>query len=219
MAYTVTDTDLLKSCEYHLLENGNANADGTTFLTSIWTPTKLVAWANDRQMRFLKETSLIVSRATVASFASQNRYALPTDCISNLRVAFENTSGTIISLTRSDTWQLDSALNDWETTAGTPVAWQESETPTLEFDVAPAPEDAGELTLLYVALSTLLTGAGVVLSIPDEWAPYITWGILADALASDGEGCDPPRAAYAESRFNEGIELARVTLRGIGVAL
>lgn len=218
MAYSVTDLDLLKLAEFSLLENGNADADGTTFLTSIWTPAKLVAWANDRQRRFLKETSLITSRATVNAFAAQARYALPTDCVSCLRVTWRDASANKIALSRTDAWQLDQAMTDWETDSSTPLVWSESITPTLEFDIAKAPDDIGQLGLLYVALSAALTGAGVVLSVPDEFSPYIYFGILADALASDGEGCDPARAAYCESRYDEGIELARVMLRGLGVA-
>jgi hypothetical protein len=216
MAYSVTDTDLIKDITYHLLENGNANATGTTLITSIWSITKIVNALNQRQDQFLKETNLILTRANIAAVPQQPRYAAPTDCVSILRVTWENTDGDIKALIRTDAWQLDQGLTDWGTDYATPVAWQESTSAALTFDIAKAPDDAGAMTMLYTALGTTLTGLGVTMSIPDEWSPYIKWGALADLLASDGAGCDPTRAAYCESRFQEGVELGKTILRSLG---
>lgn len=216
MAYTVTDLDILKACEYALLENGDANADGTAFLTSTWTPAKLTAWMNDRQNRFLKETAAIITRTTQGATALQNRYSAPTSSVILTRLSWTNADSDTVALTQADAWQLDNGNHQWQTDAGTPIAWGQSINPTLTYDIAPAPADVGTIGILYVALGTTLTGAGVVLSVPDEWAPFVKWGVLADALAADGQGCDPERAAYCEQRFSEGVELARVMMRGVG---
>jgi len=38
----VTDTELIQNAQYRLLENGNADANGTTLLTDMWTMTEII---------------------------------------------------------------------------------------------------------------------------------------------------------------------------------
>ena len=97
--------------------------------------------------------------------------------------------------------------------------WQECTTPALKFDIAPSPDDVGQLGMLYNLLEAIVLTANVNVNttVPDEFEPYLKWGVLADMLASDGQGCDPGRAAYCEQRWQEGIELARLMLRGMGI--
>lgn len=53
-----------------------------------------------------------------------------------------------------------------------------------------------------------------ILSVPDDWSPYILWGTLAELLSSDGPSFDPVRAQYCKQRYNEGVELANLVLMG-----
>jgi hypothetical protein len=117
-------------------------------------------------------------------------------------------------LTQVDTWELDNGLENWGTDTGTPYAWHETTLPQQQIAVAPTPDDVGQIGLLYVALAKTLDGTGIALTVPDDWAPYIVWGVLSELLNSDGDSYDPVRAAYCERRFNEGIELARLVLGG-----
>jgi hypothetical protein len=119
-----------------------------------------------------------------------------------------------VALTQTDTWQLDNAMLEWPTDAGTPIAWHENTLPQQQLAIAPTPDDVGQLGLLYIAFTEILDGSGIALSIPDDWAPYIVWGALSELLSSDGPAYDPVRAQYCDQRFHEGIELARLVLGG-----
>jgi hypothetical protein len=92
--------------------------------------------------------------------------------------------------------------------------YTESEIPTLQIQVMPAPSDAGILWALFVALSTTLTGLGVNLTVPDEFAPAVKYGTLADMLNKVGRALDRGRAAAAEQRYQEGVAAARLIIQG-----
>lgn len=116
-------------------------------------------------------------------------------------------------LTNVDTWELDNATSNPLDT-GTPIAWYENTLDQQEFGIAPVPNTNGTIGFLYVQLATALTGLGVNLVVPDDWAPYVMWGALAELLSSDGPSFDPVRAAYCSRRYEEGVELARLVLGG-----
>jgi len=49
-----------------------------------------------------------------------------------------------------------------------------------------------------------------LLPIPANLAWAVKYGIMADMLGKEGEAQDTKRAKYCESRFGEGIELAKM---------
>lgn len=120
----------------------------------------------------------------------------------------------IKALTQTDTWDLDNGANNWPSDRDIPIAWHETTQPQQMVGVGKMPLNDGTIGLLYVALAATLTGLGVNLTIPDDWTPYITWGVLSELLSSDGESFDPVRAKYCDRRFQEGVELANVVLGG-----
>ena len=216
MAFHVTDLDLMKDGFYSLLENGAADSDGVTLLTTMFTTVELAHWLNDRQRRFIKDTGIIWTRVpAIAGVPQTTRYNLPSDWIETRHVSWLDANGITRSLTRSNTWNLD--MNDplWLQSPLIPVVFNESNVDNDTIELAPAPNDIGSFELLYIALTTLLDGSGVILSIPDEFADYILWGMLADAFAADGEGNDPSRAQWCEQRYQEGVELANILMKGL----
>jgi hypothetical protein len=48
-----------------------------------------------------------------------------------------------------------------------------------------------------------------LLGIPDDFVWIVKFGALADLLNGDGLALDPQRAAYCESRWEQGLDLAR----------
>lgn len=219
----VTDTELVKQAEYMLLENGDADADGT-FLTSQFSVTQLVDALNDAQYQFLKDTALVQTRTVINSPANVSIYNLPARFVEIRRLARENppipplTANTISPLLRTDAWELDHGQADWGYNLGQPIGYHVETQPTLQVEIEPAPIDAGFLHLLYVELSTVLTGAGVALSVPDEWSWCILYRALATLLAAEGEANDPQRANYCLQRYMMGVELARLMMRSTEVA-
>lgn len=219
---SVLDTDIIKGCQYAVLENGAADANGTTMLTSMFSLQEIIDSINRVQQQFLSYTGLILTR-TALTPDSKSRYDLTPvtlngpDSIRPRRVTWTEpgaTGDTVRVLTQADTWELDQGLAEWGTDTGTPQVWWETTLPQQQVGIAPAPANVGQLGLLYVALAQTLTGAGIALTVPDDWAPYILWGTLAELLSSDGPSYDPLRAQYCSRRLDEGIELAKLILGG-----
>ena len=212
-SWSVTDAQQLQSAEYRLLENGNADADGV-FQTTMFTVSQFLDALGQRQQRFLKETGAIVTRVTEATTPQVPRYALPSDLVVVRRVTWQNVSGSIYALYPADTYSLDTGMPDWMFDFSDPVVYSLSALPTLEMEIRQAPNDAGTLALNYVALAPTLDGSGIKLAVPDEFAPTLLYGALADLLASDGEGKDLMRASYCERRYALGVEMAKMLMEG-----
>jgi hypothetical protein len=90
----------------------------------------------------------------------------------------------------------------------------DSETPTLQVQLAPAPTGAGTLSLYYISVGNTLDGTGEIFNTPDEFVPFLKYGVLADMLMKLGRVQDGVRAGYCENRFQEGIELAKSWISG-----
>ena len=85
----------------------------------------------------------------------------------------------------------------------------------LVLQTAPATSSAGVLEVLYVSIGNLLSNTGIVLDVPNELAPAIKWGVVADMLGKVGRGHDAPRAQLAESRYQLGVQAARLLVGGL----
>ena len=215
MAYTVTDLDLLKLMEYYLLENGDADADGTGLLTTLWTISELTDALNNSQRRFMKDTGIVLTISTLGGTPMQGRYTASDELIAIRRVTWQDVGGDIVALTRSSGWEADTATPDWTTDFALPLTWMNDHHPTRVFEIVPAPNDIGQLGLMTINRPTTLAGTGTLLEVPEEFASYIAWDALAELLASEGEANDPQRASYCRQRYQEGVELARILQGGI----
>lgn len=214
--WNVTDLELLKRMTYALLENGDADATGTTLMTTQFSIQEMLDNANLIQQRFLRDCAPVVLRATQGSTPGQNRYSLPSDHIHTRRMTWQaQASGKAKALISTDSYQLDRGTSDWEQNSATPRYFNEgSNLPTLEFDLAKAPSAAGTIGLTYVPQPPTLTGAGVKLMVPDECESAILYGTLGELLSSEGEGYDPERADYCEKRYSLCVELANALIMG-----
>ena len=235
---SVLDTYVANDVIYKTLENGNADAAFPTLLTEMFTSTEIVDSMNRVQQDFLLETGMIVTRTTIAGIVGTPKYALPADSIRPRRITWTEPvttgslgfgqggfgsggfGGDIVTtnvtrvLTQVDTWELDNGASTWPADRDIPIAWYENNLVQQEIGIAKNPINAGTIGLLYVQLAATLTGAGVALTVPDDWTPYIMYGTLAELLGSDGPSYDPVRAQWCTQRYNEGIELARLVLGG-----
>lgn len=181
--------------------------------SGIWSPAQIIQYVNDRQRKFLSESGVSVMVAYQAGQALQSRYAVPQNVIDIRRVAWasESSPTTYIELPRADGWELDHGRSGWPTKqAKSPSVYMEDHQPSLTIELNPSPTDSGELELIATAQGEQVDGSGILLSVPDDYTPYLAWGVRADMLAGEYEGNDPIRAAHCEQRFAEGIELARI---------
>src|SRR5258706_16451938 len=87
--WNVTDTELIKRATYHLLENGDADANGTAFVFNQFTVQEFIDNANLIQERLMRDCAPVVLRATIATVAGQPRYQLPPDHIHTRRMTWQ----------------------------------------------------------------------------------------------------------------------------------
>lgn len=216
--WNVTDLELLKRLQYHLLENTNgADADGVNLLTTMFTIQEFVDALNTRQQQFIRDTGSIVARASEGTTAGITRYTLPADWVWTARLTWQAQAAgsNIYSLPRVDSYALDHGMSDWEQNTADPSVYNDgSDLPTLTIEIAKGPSQAGSMTLLYVNQPVTLTGLGVSLTIPDEMESAVLYGALSDLLAA-GETNDPERAAYCEMRYQLAVEMTKGLLEGV----
>src|SRR5438105_12608349 len=85
----VTDTDVIKEITYRVLENGDADADGVTLLTSMFSIPEIVDSMNRVQQKFMLDTGMILTRAApIPVTVGNDRYDLPTDNSAVVRVSY-----------------------------------------------------------------------------------------------------------------------------------
>lgn len=208
----LTDQHVLAEIQYHLLEPAD---DGATWPSGLWSVAELTAALNQRQIRFLQETGVVLSRSTVNTIPNTHTHDLPSDWLVTRRVAWQGLDGTYRELPPADGWSADHADRTWQyNTAVRPRIYMETDTPTVRIRLAPAAFDGGLLHILYVAVPTALSNTGVAWTAPDECVAGIKWGVLADLLLKDGPAYDPDRAGYCEQRFAEAVEATQWLLRG-----
>ncbi len=206
----VLDTDLLAEIQLTTQEDA-------TFSNGIWTLTEVLAYFNQRQYRFLAETQILSATAIVPWIAAEPQQPLPTDWIATITASWHDLStGMWTPLPRSDFFETDHMGSpESAVTAQFPQAYRDTDTTdVLTIGVTPAPLSAGEIELIYVALTQLLDGTGQPFDIPDDWVPYLKYGVLADMFGKQGRGQDLLRAKYCEQRYQEGIALVQALLDG-----
>jgi len=216
-AGNVTDLELLKRMTYALLENGDNDATGNSLMTSQFAIQEMLDNANLIQQRFLRDCAPVILRATQASTPGQNRYSLPPDLIHTRRMTWQaQPAGSKAKvLISTDSYQLDRGTSDWEQNSATPRYFNEgSNLPTLQFDLAKAPSQAGTIGLTYVPQPPTLTGAGVALMIADEAESAVLYGCMGELLSSEGEGFDVERADYCEKRYQLCVEMVNALILG-----
>lgn len=216
--WNITDTELIQRATYALLENGDADASGTSssFVFGQFAVSEFLNNANLLQERFMRDCAPVVLRATLAATPGQNRYQLPQDWIHTRRMTWQALAAAKSnSLATADSFGLDHGLLDWERNTARPTVYNEgSDLPTLTVEIAKAPGEVGTLGMLYVPQPATLDGSGVKLTIPDEMESAVYYGALGELLSSEGEGFDAQRADYCSQRYDLCVEMANALIMG-----
>lgn len=211
----------LTAVQYQLVEPPDG---GLTWPSGFWTAAEILWYLNQRQQRFLIDTGCVVGFARIDATQGQLQQTLPDDWLRTVTLAFITTaSGAYRTLEPVDALQLDFGMPTWPTAGDVPIGYSEHEDVSLTVRVVPAPNVAGLLELVYIALAPALLGDGStdgngdlsdLFVVPPEFVGYLLWGVLADALGKIGRGHDPERAVYGELRYSEGVAIARLLLYG-----
>lgn len=210
LAPTVTDRDLIKDIQRALQEPISA---------TVWTGTEQFTLAGvtqaiqNRRDRFLIETGLVTQVSEVSGPTPPSGELTLDDSVINVRRALWKTAGGIYNvLWPADTFMLTAGSQVW-TVPDVPIDFTTYYSTPLQLLLAPPPSIAGFVHLLTVNSGGVLTPASsaTILGIPDDLCWVVKFGALADLFGQDGPGQDIGRAVYCESRWSDGIKLARIT--------
>lgn len=205
----VTDADQLAEVAWRLL-------DDTLMSSGLWTIPEITGYFNQRLNRFNKATKLVFAHQPIAGVNGTATYDLPQDWIQTVRVTWEDPDGNITPITPSD--RLAASRGYMSSGAPTiPTTYDDQSAGTLKLQLFPTPVTNGTIDLLYVCTLEPLSfdpDNPEIFDTPDDFVPYVTYGVLADMLSKDGSGQDLERAKYCEQRFIEGITISQILLDG-----
>lgn len=210
----MTDQELLDDVQRLVIEPPDL---GVTWPSGLWTAAEVLGYANQRQDRWLKETLAIVSWLAQSVNPGVSEQPLPGTWLATRALLFD-TGSVSHPLLRYSRTEADRMESTWEGTPGTPSGYIEQEWATKQLSLVPAPVVSGVL-LLFAALSgNLMDGTGVQLTQPDDFSPYLIYGILADMYGKQGRSYDETMCSYCEERWQEGVELGRALLDSVVVS-
>lgn len=209
--FTVTDTSILQSIQYSLLEPLSNSYPLTWTGSKQFNIASILDAMTRRQNQVLAKTGCTIS---VNSIAAQlvTRTVLPDTAIDIRRVAWLPKPGfgyvnTIMK--QSDLWAKRSFDPGWTIAEAEPPSnWMQSAEPPPAFDSDRIPPVPGTYDVLTVNSGpTVEVDAPSILTIPDDWSWIVKWGALAGLLSRESEASDPARAAYAQQRFDLGCQV------------
>ena len=212
----VTDRDLITALCYELLE---PPVDWTA-TPAVWAGTEMFTLDDltnaiqRRRDQFLLETGTVLGVRTVpVPPAPIGRVSLPEAVADVRRAAWVTPEGVVTVLWRSDIGAFNSFAFGWSTNPETPAAYSQVTSLPVQLQLSPVPSDIGTLSMLTVDSGAVLAPqtAPTVLNVPQDFAWVVKFGALADLLSREGQGRDVDRATYCQSRWTDGLRLARLS--------
>jgi hypothetical protein len=193
-------------------------------LTPSWTGTGQYLFSQisnalqNRVNRWLGDTGSGVTRNIQSVSVGAARVFLPESVLDVRRAAWVNGLGLYSTLWRDDELAMQAFLNPgFNAPQDPPMVWGKFVIPPVGIEVYPPPLNAGQIETLVIPSGpqvgpdpATVFSAPVVLGIPENFVWGIAFGVLSDLYSADGPARDPERAVYAESRYQESVELYRL---------
>lgn len=212
-SFTLTDRDLITDMEYSLIEPITTNWALPWAGTDMFTLEQFTRALQRRRNQFLKDAGTYMIHNTIAVAPPPvGRVPLPESYIDLRRAAWKTSLNVYSPVFRDDAWGADSFTHGWPQTPGKPRSMGIRTVPQITLQLMPPPLDAGMLDVVVVESGTDLDPAtGVLMGIQDDFAWIVRYGAMADLLSQEGEGRDAQRAQYCEQRYQQGVNLARIS--------
>lgn len=217
LTFAVTDLEVVNMTLAALLEPP---------LESEWIGTgqfnfdQIVNALQNRINRWMGDTGANVTRnvQNVGTGPTAARIFLPESVLDVRRAAWISAAGEYSTLWRDDEFAMQAfKVGGTLTPADPPVVWGEFTIPPVGIEVYPVPANPGQVETLVVDAGpqiqtspAAIVSSPTVLHIPEDFVWGMVYGALADLCAADGPMRDLDRAQYAESRYQESVELYKL---------
>lgn len=212
---SLTFGDVCSEIQYHLIETVDS---GATWSSGLWTTGEVLAYMNNRINQFLRESQILLKRSDISTIPMEIRHDLPSDFLLGARATWEDADGEITEIPRGSAWEADNYLgSSWPITGNftKPHLWTDGDVQNLKLAAVPAVMETGTINVTYVYSPTDQDGqAATVIPLPIEFVQAIKYGVMADMLGKVGRGQDIQRASYCEQRYQEGVQTAKIILKG-----
>jgi hypothetical protein len=164
-----------------------------------WSEGDLIEWMDEAVQRLAAIACVFVGRSTALLTAPATAtYPLPSDHLSTLHVTYKTTS-----LRGASHLQLEGRDANYRTAEGTPLNWYEDLLGLATIALAPVPNDAQALPLVYQGLPPTLDAGkqNTLLAAPSPIKGYLAMAILAGAYGREGELEMPDIADHCRGRL------------------
>lgn len=207
---SVTDADQLAEVQWRLVEDAALSS-------GIWTLAEIAGLFNQRQNRFNRDTFLVLAQMPgIAATAAIQGYTLPDDWIATERVTWKGSDGVVHAMARGD--RISAALLIGASGGPSrPTLYDDHASGSRGIEIFPTPTENGTIGLIYASLLELLNfdpNNPDIFDVPDDFVPYVAYGVLEDLLSKDGRGQNLGKALYCRQRYEEGVALAALFLGG-----
>lgn len=205
---TVTDDDVYRLMQYHLLEPASG---GTWTGTSQFSIEDFAGALQGSRDEMIQASGCNLAQLTppLTSVPNTRRTIFPDSTLEPRRARFVPDSGLPNTMTREDSLAWDSFEATHLQTSRTPQSWGVISGPPLAMDVDTAPNVPGTYDVISLQAGLdFIPPVITLLGVPDDWSWVPKWGALAELLGRDAEATDRKRADYCLKRFQMGMQIA-----------
>ena len=175
-----------------------------------FTQTEMLGYISNAVNDYLTRCPIVYAIGNVSMTGGNRIGALPADCMTPMRVAYNGSS-----LRESSQSWIDSVTPTWsQSGTGTPQTYYRDKVGLGNIGIYPAPVANLSLETVYQQRSAQLMGLADGFLLPDVFTPYIKARVLSFAYSKGGEQKSPAMAKYWGSRFETGVKIGLV-LQGI----
>lgn len=208
----VTDFDLYSKIQLLLIEGSTP----LTLLTTQFNSNDISLAVQLKRDEFLLRTGCTRTILTLPIEPSVPSLTLPQTVIEAPRAYWlpEAPDGLPAPLQKTDEFATTAYLNpSGTTTPADPITFSAGVESVLNVTLYPPPENEGDVEFITVQSQPLLPQlvdddpVPTIINIPPDLTPAIMWGALGYLLSISVEAADEPRAAYANARFEQFIDL------------